>query len=112
MKDKDLQNLETNEEVVSVVEPVEPEATTEPVKPVEPVVDETAVVKAERAFVTGVVNANTYIYKTTDETAPVRVARKGLNVRVSLGESTGDWYRVSTDTGIGGFCKKKFVTAK
>lgn len=42
----------------------------------------------------------------------VRVVNTNAKVTVDLGKSTDDWYRVSTETGIGGFCMKKFVTVK
>lgn len=106
------ENPETEENVEPVVETTETIVSDE-----EPVTDsENESTESVSGKVTGVVSgcsARLAIRKEPNDDADVvRLIPASEKVTVDLSKSTDDWYRVSTETGIGGYCMKKFVTIK
>ena len=96
--------METIPEVELTVE----ESVVEPVENVEV----TEVVTKVDHFIT-TVKTRTFIREEANKTSkPVCVVNAGARLTVNPAKSTDDYYRVSTEMGIGGFCEKKFVTVK
>lgn len=104
------------------VEPVETETTeTEPVKPVEtettettetPETTETEPTKPES--IDGVVNC-TKLYVRSDATVdsdPVGIIDRDSKVFIYEDESTEEFYKVCTATGLEGYCMKKFISVQ
>lgn len=114
----DNENEIMDEEIVDneVVDDI-PEVAPTIEEPVEPVVDvnttiETTLpdetVKLSHFMVT--VNARTFIRVEPNEKAlPLCVVNAGSRLTVDPMMSTDTHYRVSTETGLGGFCEKKYV---
>lgn len=87
----------------------------------EVIVEETIIVEPTTApepkTVIGIVNgcARLNIRKEPSMHATARIATvvaSGSELTINLAKSTEDWYRVITESGIEGFCMKKFVTVK
>lgn len=112
-ENKIMDGVIIDDEAVDDIPEVEP--TVE--EPVEPVVDANAniettspdeTVKLSHFMVT--VNARTFIRVEPNEKAlPLCVVNAGSRLTVDPMMSTDTHYRVSTETGLGGFCEKKYV---
>ena len=100
-----------------VVDPVgEPVATpSETVVPEVKMVTETVETVMLPKTVTGEV-AN--CYKLNIRVAPVANARieaivdAGTKLTINVNESTDDWFKITTESGVNGYCMKKFVDAR
>ena len=100
-----------------VVDPVgEPVATpSETVVPEVKMVTETVETVMLPKTVTGEV-AN--CYKLNIRVAPVANARieaivdAGAKLTINVTESTDDWFKITTESGVNGYCMKKFVDAR
>lgn len=89
-------------EVVETIEEVVEEVTeiTETIEEPEPVTELGKIVKCDRLRVRKEPNAN----------APViKELAKGTEVMIDIEKSTEEFYSVATESGIEGFCMKKFV---
>lgn len=78
---------------------------------VEPVVPTDTVTSNDHFMVT--VNALTFVRTEANEKAsPICMVKEGARLTVDPTKSTDEFYRVSTESGVGGYCGKKFVTVK
>lgn len=93
------------EKINEIIPPVvEPEEIVEP-EP-EPVV-------AEPVVVEGVVDGCDQLYvraEASTDAEPLGIIKRDTNVRIYESESTEDFYSVCTETGLTGFCMKKFIS--
>lgn len=97
---------ETEEIVPQPVEIEEPVEVEEPVE--EPVVDTPEPEKLE-----GVVSGCAQMYVRSGasvDAEPLGVIRCDTKVQIYEAESTDDFYSVCTETGLEGFCMKKFIS--
>lgn len=86
---------ETPEIDLTEVEPIAPPAETEPVM----------------GIVTGCKKLN--IRKAPSKTAEVvDVWDEGDQFMLDLDNSTSEWYKITTETGVEGFCMKQYVVVK
>lgn len=57
-------------------------------------------------------------YKLNIRVAPVANARieaivdAGTKLTININESTDDWFKITTESGVNGYCMKKFVDAR
>lgn len=78
------------------------------------IVDETvAAPKNATGIVSGCTRLNVRKEPSTHPTARIAtVVTSGSELRIDLEKSTEDWYKVTTESGVEGFCMKQFVTVK
>lgn len=80
---------------------------------VAPVVDEPVVdVAPEPVAVEGVVEGCTQMYvrsEASTDSEPMGIIKAGTKVKIYEADSTRDFYSVCTETGLEGFCMKKFI---
>lgn len=104
-------------EAVEEVDVVIPEATVEPVIDVTPAVAtevKAVETKAEIETVTGTVAncAKLNVRANPSATADVVcVLDAASEIEINVKDSTHEWFKVCTATGVEGFCMRKFVTA-
>lgn len=98
-----------NEEIVpQPVETIEPIESVEPIEVVEPVAETPEPEKLE-----GVVSGCAQMYVRSGasvDAEPLGVIRCDTKVQIYEAESTDDFYSVCTETGLEGFCMKKFIS--
>ena len=79
----------------------------------EPIIDEPVVeVAPEPATVEGVVDGCAQMYVRSEASAdsePLGIIKCGTKVQIYETDSTRDFYSVCTETGLEGFCMKKFI---
>lgn len=89
-------------EVKMVTEPreVAPKANVEPAKPAAP-----------KPVIGTVFNCNklNVRVKPTSDADVLTVLEVGSEVKVDIGRSTSDWYKICTASGVDGFCMRKFI---
>lgn len=99
-----------NETEEIIPQPIE---AVESVEPVEPVVEEPVVETPEPTTIEGVVSGCAQMYVRSEafvESEPVGIIKSGTKVQIFETESTDDFYSVCTETGLEGFCMKKFIS--
>lgn len=92
---------------VESVEPVATEPTAEKIKMEKPA--------KPKVKTTGVVSSCELLNVRADskaDAAIVKVIAKGSKVNINLAESTDEWYKVTTQDKIAGYCMKKFIAVK
>lgn len=85
----------------------------EAVESVEPVAEEPVVETPEPTTIEGVVSGCAQMYVRSEafvESEPVGIIKSGTKVQIFETESTDDFYSVCTETGLAGFCMKKFIS--
>lgn len=85
----------------------------EAVEPVEPVTEEPVVDTPEPEKLEGVVSGCAQMYVRSGasvDAEPLGVIRCDTKVQIYEAESTDDFYSVCTETGLEGFCMKKFIS--
>lgn len=98
-----------NETEETVQQPIEPVESIEPVEPMEEPVVETP----EPEKLEGVVSGCAQMYVRSGasvDAEPLGVIRCDTKVQIYEAESTDDFYSVCTETGLEGFCMKKFIS--
>ena len=102
MSKKNYDKTETVEQVEQVEIPVETPVETEPVEPVKPEPIEGTV---------GCEKLNVRSDATVDS-EPVGVINRDSKVFIYEDESTEEFYKVCTATGLEGYCMKKFISVQ
>lgn len=105
-------NKET-EELLEKIDEIIPQAA-EVEDPVEEIVEEIVEESVPEPMpVEGVVSGCEKLYvrsEASTESEPLGVIKCDTNVRIYESESTDDFYSVCTETGLEGFCMKKFIS--
>lgn len=100
-----------NEPEETIQQPIE---AVESVEPVEAVVEEPIAETPEPTTIEeGVVSGCAQMYVRSEafvESEPVGIIKSGTKVQIFEDESTDDFYSVCTETGLAGFCMKKFIS--
>lgn len=111
-----FQNSRPAAPVEEVTEEVTEEAVEEVVEEaVEEVEEVKEVVKPVSGTTTGIVDncdkLNVRISPIMSAT-PLAVISKDNEVQIDMANSTSEWYKVTTPSGVEGYCMKKFITIK
>lgn len=99
---------ETKEILEKIDEIIPPKAEVEEIVEPEPEV----VVEPEPMPIEGVVSGCDQLYVRSEasiESEPLGIIKHGTNLRIYESESTEDFYSVCTESGLEGFCMKKFI---
>lgn len=105
MSKKNYDKTETIEQVEQVEIPVETPVETKSVEPVEPIKPEP---------IEGTVNCEKLNVRSdsTIDSDPVGVINRDSKVFIYENESTDEFYKVCTATGLEGYCMKKFISVQ
>lgn len=107
-KKHDRETREILEKIDEIIPQPEPEVEVAPELEPEPVVAE-----PEPMPIDGVVDGCDQLYVRAEASAdsePLGIIKRDTNVRIYESESTEDFYSVCTESGLEGFCMKKFIS--
>lgn len=102
-----------NETEETIQQPIEAVESVEPVEEIVEIVEEPVVETPEPTTIEGVVSGCAQMYVRSEafvESEPVGIIKSGTKVQIFETESTDDFYSVCTETGLAGFCMKKFIS--
>lgn len=87
---------------------------TESVEQVETPIDETPIEPAKPEPIEGVVGCEKLNVRSdaTIDSEPVGIINRGSKVFIYEDESTDEFYKVCTATGLEGYCMKKFISVQ
>lgn len=106
MKNYNKMSMKKDNETVELLEKID-EIIPQPVQIDEPVEETPEPVKIE-----GVVSGCAQMYVRSEasvDSEPLGIIKRDAKVQIDEAESTVDFYSVCTETGLEGFCMKKFI---